>query len=85
MFHYIPGSFEYGVSAGVTFAQTVTLFRGPAGGVWVSGAGVSDIDNVRFAVPAGRRLVLDAVTAVPEPMSIALLLRGIGALACHRR
>lgn len=65
-FNGAPTSFN-----GLTYPQIVGLLNGSGGGTWldVSGVGLSSIEYVRFDVPAGpdQRLVLDAVTAVPEP------------------
>ena len=62
--------------AGLTYRQVVQLLGGSAGGTWldVTGSGLASVEYVRFDVPAGegRRLVLDAVTAVPEPGALSL-------------
>ena len=69
---------------GLTYEQMVQLLDGSAGGTWldVSGTGLSGVQFVRFEVPAGTdaRLVLDAVTAVPEPGGLLLLLLPLAAL-----
>jgi hypothetical protein len=57
--------------AGLTYPQMLQLLGGSGGGTWldVSSTGLSSVQYIRFDVPAGegQRLVLDAVTAVPEP------------------
>jgi hypothetical protein len=54
------------------------LLGGSGGGTWVdvTGTGLGSVEYVRFDVPAGAgdRLVLDAVTAVPEPAAGLVLL-----------
>lgn len=74
--------------AGLTYPQMQALFAGSFGGAWVdaSSAGLDQINFVRFDVPAGDRLVLDAVTGespAPEPASAAVL--ACGALLLMRR
>jgi hypothetical protein len=55
----------------------LTLLNGSAGGTWldVSGTGLSSVQFVRFEVPEGAatRMVVDAVTAVPEPAAMGLM------------
>lgn len=60
------------------------LLDGSAGGTWldISGVGLSSVQYVRFDVPASGRMIIDAVTAVPEPASASWLL---GSLLCLRR
>ena len=73
--------------SGLTYPQMQTLFAGSFGGAWVDGssAGLSEIDYVRFDVPSGDRLVLDAVTGVPEPATAAVLLGGAVMLLRRKR
>ena len=76
--------------AGKNYPQMLTLFNGSFGGAWldVSGTGLSEINFIRFDVPTGDRLVLDAVTAtdaVPEPTTAGVLAIGAAALAVGRR
>jgi len=73
--------------SGLTYPQMQTVFAGSFGGAWVdaSSAGLSEIDYVRFDVPTGDRLVLDAVTGVPEPATAAVLLGGALVLLRRRR
>jgi hypothetical protein len=63
---------------GLTYEQMLTLLNGSGGGNWLdlSGTGLSSVQFVRFEVPEGAsaRLVLDAVTAVPEPGAALFLL-----------
>lgn len=71
---------------GKTYAEMLTLLDGSAGGNWIdlSAGGLSSVQYVKFDVPDGAnyRLVLDAVTAVPEPAGLMLL---VGGLALVRR
>jgi hypothetical protein len=73
---------------GLTYEQMVTLLDGSAGGNWLdlSGTGLSSVQYVRFEVPEGAnaRLVLDAVTAVPEPGAALLALAPLAALLRRR-
>ena len=71
---------------GLTYEQIVTLLNGSAGGTAldVSAAGLSSVRFVRFDVPEGARLVVDAVTAVPEPIGLLLALP-LAALLRRRR
>jgi hypothetical protein len=73
---------------GLTYPQMVRLLAGSGGGTWidVSGPGLGTVRYVRFDVPAGatQRLVLDAVTAIPEPM-LGLLVLPILTLMRRRR
>jgi len=67
-----------------------TLLNGSFGGAWIdaSASGLSQINYIRFDVPTGDRLVLDAVAAedaLPEPGSIGFLLVGTAALAVRQR
>ena len=76
---------------GETFDQIKATLAGSAGGTWldVSGAGLSAINDVRFSVPAGAsyRLLLDSVSAVPEPATAAvgLIVGAVGLLGRRRR
>ena len=74
---------------GLTYPQMLQLLDGSGGGTWldVSGTGLSGVQFVRFEVPTGAntRLVLDAVTAVPEPGGLLLLLLPFAALRRSRR
>ena len=73
--------------SGLTYPQMLQLLGGSAGGTWldVSSTGLSSVQFVRFDVPAGagQRLVLDAVTAVPEPG--LLCIPAVAFLALRRR
>jgi hypothetical protein len=75
--------------SGLTYPQMVQLLGGSAGGTWldVTPAGLASIQYVRFDVPAGgaQRLVLDAVTAVPEPGAVTLVAAAAALLARRRR
>lgn len=74
--------------SGLTYDQMLTLLDGSAGGTWldVSGTGLSTVQYVRFEVPAGEtlRMVVDAVTAVPEPGAAGGLVV-LGAAMLRRR
>jgi len=74
---------------GLEYPQIVALLNGSAGGTWldVSGAGLSVVQYIRFDVPAGGddRLVLDAVTAVPEPVAALLVIPAVIVLRPWRR
>lgn len=73
---------------GLTYEQMLTLLDGSGGGNWVdiSPSGLPEVRYVRFEVPAGTdlRLVLDAVTAVPEPSAVVVMLVPL-ALSLRRR
>ncbi|HEX8341673.1 MAG TPA: hypothetical protein VF624_12245 [Tepidisphaeraceae bacterium] len=60
------------------------LLDGSAGGNWIdlSGVPLASISYVKFDVPAGSRLAIDAVTAVPEPASLGLI--GFAAMLLRR-
>ncbi len=75
--------------AGLTYPQMLTLLDGSFGGAWIdaSGSGLSAINYIRFDVPTGDRLVLDAVTganAVPEPASLGMCAGLLGLLLRRR-
>ena len=72
--------------AGETYEQMLTRLAGSAGGTWldVSGTGLSSVQYVRFEVPQGR-MVVDAVTAVPEPAALGLMLLPALLFGRHRR
>jgi hypothetical protein len=72
--------------SGRTYAGMLTLLGGSGGGTWldVSGSGLESVEYVRFDVPAGERLVLDAVTAVPEP-AVGVAVVCVPALLARRR
>jgi len=73
---------------GLTYPQMVQLLNGSAGGTWldVSGVGLGSVRYVRFDVPAGGddRLVLDAVTAVPEPTAALAMLPALVLMRLRR-
>lgn len=54
---------------GLTYPRMLQILSGSGGGTWldVSASGLPSVEYVRFDVPTGQRLVVDAVTAVPEP------------------
>ena len=83
-----------GLSAfnGMSFTQALAALDGSAGGEWIdlSGLGLTSFRYVRFEVPAGldpvdNRMILDAITAVPEPSIIGMLLLGALSLSRKRR
>ena len=57
--------------SGLDWTATKALLAGSAGGTWLdfSATGLSSVQYVRFEVPTGAtyRMVVDAVSAVPEP------------------
>jgi uncharacterized protein (TIGR03382 family) len=74
--------------SGLDWNGTKALLAGSAGGTWLdfSATGLPAVQYVRFAVPAGAnyRMVVDAVSAVPEP-TCALLALSLAALLRRRR
>src|SRR6185503_399049 len=78
---YLPFTGSLNDFAGLTYPQMLALFKGSFGGAWVdfASSGLEQVQYVRFDVPVGKRLVLDAVTGVsaggtvPEPASLGLL------------
>ncbi len=74
---------------GLTYPQIVTLLNGSAGGKWLdlSGTGLSEVNYIRFDVPTGAnyRMAVDAVTAVPEPAGLSLIMLGAGLLLRRRK
>ena len=75
---------------GETFDQIKATLAGSAGGTWLdlSGTGLATVSDVRFTVPADvdYRMVVDSVSAVPEPASVGVLLAaGAGGLGRRRR
>lgn len=82
---FVPFTGTLSEFAGLSYPQMLTLLDGSFGGAWVDtgSAGIPEINYVRFDVPSGDRLVLDAVTGVPEPAGGAALLGG--ALVLLRR
>lgn len=63
--------------SGLDWNATKALLNGSAGGTWLDfgATGLPAVQYVRFEVPAGAtyRMVVDAVSAVPEPAGVALL------------
>ncbi len=74
---------------GLDYAQMLTLLDDSAGGTWldVSATGLPVVRFVRFDVPEGAssRMVVDAVTAIPEPGALSALLLVVGATCLRRR
>jgi hypothetical protein len=74
---------------GRNWSSTLALLDGSAGGTWIdfSSTGLSEVNYVRFEVPAGAnyRMVIDAVTAVPEPGVVVLSLAWTLGLLLRRR
>jgi hypothetical protein len=74
---------------GKTFDQIKQLLNGSAGGNWLdlSDTGYSQISYVRFVVPAGATygMVINSVSAVPEPALGLPLMIGTAALLRRRR
>lgn len=78
--------------AGLTYAQALALYDGSGGGtpIDISAAGLPAISFVRIDVPADPSgefsVELDAVAAVPEPSSVALIVvLGVAAHCALRR
>ncbi len=79
--------------AGMTLGQIESLYAGSAGGTgyslaWAQDAegdsvDLSSVDYVRIEVQSGV-LDMDAITAVPEPSTFALLAAGVAGLFCFR-
>ncbi len=72
--------------SGLTYDQMLNLLNGSAGGTWfdLAGSNLASVQYIKFDVPAGDRLVLDSISATPEPGSLALLLV-MGSLGLGRR
>jgi hypothetical protein len=75
---------------GLTFAQIKqNVLNGSAGGNWLdlSGTGLAQVNYVRFDVPADATygMVVDSVSAVPEPVIGLPLLIAAGALLRRRQ
>ncbi|MBC7785660.1 MAG: PEP-CTERM sorting domain-containing protein [Burkholderiales bacterium] len=64
----------------------VRLLNGSAGGTWldISSVPLAEVNYVKFDVPVGGRMVIDAVTAVPEPVSAGLLVAAAGLMVRRR-
>jgi hypothetical protein len=56
---------------GLNWPATLVLLNGSGGGEWLdfSSTGLTQVNYVRFEVPSGAnyRMVIDAVSAIPEP------------------
>jgi hypothetical protein len=63
---------------GLTYSQMLSssVLNGSAGGTWfdLAGSGLSSVNYIRFDVPVNDRLVLDSISAVPEPTTIGAVL-----------
>ena len=74
--------------SGKTYSEMLTLLDGSAGGTWldISGTGLSSVRYIKFEVPQGEsyRMMVDAVTAVPEPSGAGLALLA-GAMLLRRK
>jgi hypothetical protein len=75
--------------SGLDWNATKALLDGAAGGTWIDfgATGLSSVQYVRFEVPAGAtyRMVVDAVSAVPEPGGALVVLMGLARLFARRR
>jgi hypothetical protein len=64
--------------AGETFPQMRSRLAGSAGGTWLDlgGAPLEQVRFVKFDVPVGAnyRMVVDSVSAVPEPAGVAVII-----------
>ena len=72
---------------GETYAQMNATLDGAAGGTWldISSSGLPQVNYIRFDVPTGDTIVLDAVLAVPEPSSLGLFIITLIALARRKQ
>ncbi len=63
---------------GLTYTQMLSqsVLNGSAGGTWfdLAGSGLSSVNYIQFDVPTNDRLVLDSISAVPEPATIGTVL-----------
>jgi hypothetical protein len=87
---YLPFDGTLSDFAGLSYPEMVSLLHGSFGGAWIdaSGSGLAAINYIRFDVPTGDRLVLDAVTArseAPEPGTLAAAVAGLAWLGARRR
>jgi hypothetical protein len=60
----------------LSYAQTLALLNGSAGGNWISLDGLNlpaTINYIQLSVPTGDQLLLDGITATPEPTTLTLL------------
>src|SRR4029079_17384147 len=75
--------------SGLDWTATKALLNGSAGGTWLdfSATGLPAVQYVRFEVPAGvsYRMVVDAVSAVPEPATALVMLSLAAAVKRRRR
>lgn len=87
-----PGAVQdagFGAFDGKSHTQILADLQGSGGGQWLSlgSTGLSSVQYVQFEVPSdapvGSRFVLDAVVAVPEPTTLAIV--SAGALVALRR
>jgi len=73
--------------SGRDWTATKALLNGSAGGTWLdfSATGLPAVQYVRFEVPAGAgyRMVVDAVSTVPEPVGATII--AMVAVAMGRR
>ena len=72
---------------GAYWTQMLATLDGSAGGNWIdlSSAGLSSVSYVRFTVPTGSVLYLDAVVGLPAPEPASLSLLALGGLMLLRR
>jgi hypothetical protein len=75
--------------SGLNWNATKALLAGSAGGTWVdfSATGLPAVQYVRFEVPAGAayRMVVDAVSTVPEPVGATMIAIAAFTAAIRRR
>ncbi len=63
---------------GQSFAGTLSVLNGSAGGTWLdlSGTGLSQVSDIAFETDPGQTMFIDSVVGIPapEPASLALLI-----------
>ncbi|HVX84044.1 MAG TPA: hypothetical protein VH253_04435 [Phycisphaerae bacterium] len=60
----------------LSYAQILALLDGSAGGNWINLSGPdlpANINYIQLSVPTGDQLLLDGITATPEPTTLTLL------------
>jgi hypothetical protein len=74
---------------GQSFAGTLSVLNGSAGGTWLdlSGTGLSQVTDIAFETDPGQLMYIDSVVGipVPEPTSLGLLILPALVLRRNRR